>query len=85
MLQRIVLRKTIKNIVKNAGGYLISGDNTGFGLATGAGPLAYFHVVDGTDNPTKDSYQIIEESNSLADIQSILPTTPESDYDPKNP
>ena len=70
--------------IKNAGGYPdLTSDNTGFGLATGAGPLAYFHVVDGTDNPTQETLdQIIEESNSLADIQSILPTTPESDYDP---
>ena len=62
----------------------LSSQNTGFGTSTGAGALAYFNVVDGTDNPSKESLdEIVEQSNSLADVQNILPTTRQSDYDPE--
>ena len=72
-----------KYTVNNAGSYPdLTSNNTGFGKATGAGPLAYFHVVDGTDNPSPETLdQFIEESNRNANIQTILPTTSASDYD----
>ena len=74
-----------KYSVKNSGSYPdLSSQNTGFGTSTGAGALAYFNVVDGTENPTKKSLDgFVQQSNSLADIQNILPTTLESDYDPE--
>ncbi len=75
----------IKYSIANGGSYPdLSSQNTGFGTSTGAGALAYFNVVDGTDNPSKESLdEIVEQSNSLADVQNILPTTRQSDYDPE--
>ena len=74
-----------KYSIKNLGGYPdLSSQNTGFGASTGAGPLAYFNVTHGTASPSRTTLDaLIEESNSLADIQNILPTTLESDYDPE--
>ena len=74
-----------KYSIKNLGAYPdLSSQNTGFGASTGAGPLAYFNVNDGTANPSKKSLDaLIEESNGLVDIQDILPTTLQSDYDPE--
>ena len=68
-----------KYSIKNLGGYPdLSSQNTGFGTSTGAAPLAYFNVNDGTANPSRESLDAeIAQSNSLADIQYILPTTSE--------
>ncbi len=70
--------------INNPGAYPdLSIQNIGFGVSTGAGPLAYFNVVDGTANSSKESLdEFIDYSNSLADIQNIRPTTSESEYDP---
>jgi FtsP/CotA-like multicopper oxidase with cupredoxin domain len=70
--------------INNAGAYPdLSSQNTGFGSSTGSGPLAYFNVVDGTVNPSKESLdEFIDDSNGLADVQNIRPTTSESEYDP---
>ena len=70
--------------VNNAGGYPdLSEDNTGFGSNTGAGPLALFEVEDGQALPsTAELDAAIAQANAGIDVQQILPTTSQADYDP---
>ena len=70
--------------VSVSGGYPeLSSDNTGFGANTGAGPLAVFEVKGGTSMPSRsDLDAVISRANQGIDVQTILPTTQQSEYDP---
>lgn len=70
--------------INNAGGYPdLSESNTGFGSNTGAGPLALFEVTEGRPLPsTEELDAAIAQANAGIDVQQILPTTSQADYDP---
>ncbi|MCT0251805.1 multicopper oxidase domain-containing protein [Synechococcus sp. CS-197] len=70
--------------INNAGSYPdLTEINTGFGSKTGAGPLALFNVEGGQALPTTAELDaVIAQANAGIDVQQILPTTSQADYDP---